>query len=73
MKNKLNKLRNCFRILLHSFEKKIVSQNLYFDGSYGLHNLNVGQIIYKSYAQMSSGGWQFLPTLKGRVSLPYDL
>ena len=65
-----------FTILLHSFKKQSISWYFDFDSCYGLHNLNVGQLIYKPYAQMSSGinrGWQFLPLLKQGVSLPYEL
>lgn len=69
----VSNVRDCFRILIHSFEKQYVHRNLNFDSCNRLHNLDKFQEIYKFYGQMSSGGWQFLPTLKSRVSLPYDL
>ena len=72
-KSFISNILNSFRVLLHGFKKQIIFRYLYFNSSYRLHKLNVGQLIYKYYAQMSSGGWQFLPLLKQGVSLPYEL
>ena len=71
----ISNVRYCFRILPHSFKKQSISWNFQFYGCNGFHSNSVDVLLYKLYAQMSSGigGWQFLSTLKSGVSLPYAL
>ena len=75
LKNLIN-VRNCFRILLHSFKKQSIVSNLYFDSGDGFHSNNAEVLIYKPRVSMSSGinrGWQFLQRMHLWVSLPYAL
>ena len=69
----ISNVRNCFRVSFHSFKKQFVIQNLDFDSCNGFHSNKIDGLLYKAYAGMSSGGWQFLSTLKSGVSLPYTL
>ena len=54
-KSLIRNILNSFRVLLHSPNKKIVFRNFQLDSGYGLHNYLKSILIYKPYAQMSSG------------------
>ena len=60
-------------VKMESLDYFLSCRNLDFSGCSCFHNINVEQLIYKPYGQMSSGGWQFLSILKNGVSLPYTL
>ena len=75
-KSFISNVRNCFGILLHGFKKQFTISYLDFDGCDGFHSNKEDGLPYKAYAgrcPVVFGGWQFLPTLKSRVSLPYKL
>ena len=77
-KSLISYVLDCFRISLHSLDKKVVFRYFNFNSCYGLHTNLKDKVVYKPYGQMSSaiqqqyGGEnrQFLPQLKQWVSLP---
>jgi hypothetical protein len=49
-KPSISYVRYCFGVLLHGVKKQFVHRDFKFDSSYGLHIVNVEELIYKCFA-----------------------